>query len=925
MRVLTYRHLDPGPVQASYDKVVQALTQDDLISPNVKKLAGYPYYRAKLNDTHRLLLTFYRYQGETVCLVLEVILNHQYQKSRFLRGAVVREEQIDVGPVDAPKVSGELRYLHPSNPTFHLLDKPISFDDFQATVYQLTLPLTLIGSAGSGKTALILERLRSLQGRKAYITLSRRLARQAEALYLQGGVQDGEHRAVFLSLSEVLEGLRVPRGQQATFRQFQAWFARNLATCRQYDVNTVYEEICGVITSPPTGPLSAEAYVTLGVRQALYPAEERPGVHALYLKYREWLESSALHAPNLAAFERLPIAAPLYDALVIDEVQDMTSVQLALLIRLLKDPSQLLLCGDANQLLYPNFFSWAATRALFSTAQNPTPGQETGTAQPYGVSVLTVNYRNAREITRVANRLLKIRLTRFGSIDRESNQLAEARTTRDGRVETVSIEPAVLSQLDEAVCRSVDYAVIVLNDEGKAEASQVFQTPLIFTVQEAKGLEYQGVILFNLIGTHRQAYEEIAGDLRPEDLDDDDLRFARASNKRDKSGDRYKFFVNALYVAITRATEEVIMVEQDPGHPLLRLMGLGAAGDQVKVQTQRSSTQTWAAEARRLKARGKTEQAKAIEQRVLKFKSVPWEVLDAEGYRKLQTATFGGSGRDRERRAFLEYNVWHLQLTPLERLQSDYEPARPLARDFKRRVIAYEVLRQHLLTDYLKKNFKSVLWETDRYGLEFRSRLNATPLMLAAAAGNLELVDELLNRGANRDASDQFGQTALMYAMSWALLTNGAASENFPGIYERLAPTFIDVQSEGRLVRLPRDQVEYTVLMRMFCGMKSMLYMTEDHTERIGFTAEDLTFDGLPASAPPALLLDRTRIAGILSRGNIDSGFQSAGRLWVRVEHNLNHDVYLPNPDLLLRVHQQGQQIWKPIREAAGLTHKHLP
>lgn len=276
MRILTYRHLDPTGVEAQFEKVHAALARGDFASADVKKLVGAPYYRAKLNDTHRLLLTFARYEGETVCLLLEVVPFHRYEKSRFLRGARLQEDRIVVTP-EAAAPSQTLRYVHPVRPTFHMLDKALSFDDAQDSIYHAPLPVVLLGSAGSGKTALALEKLRSLQGQVLYVTLSPHLARQAEALFAQGGLPDGLE-TTFLSLSEVLETLRVPEGPELTFPAFQGWFARLLPQPGFTDAHALFEEIRGVITSRPSGPLTLDEYRALGVRQSLYPVEQRDAV-----------------------------------------------------------------------------------------------------------------------------------------------------------------------------------------------------------------------------------------------------------------------------------------------------------------------------------------------------------------------------------------------------------------------------------------------------------------------------------------------------------------------------------------------------------------------------------------------------------------------------------------------------------------------
>lgn len=922
MRILTYRHLDPGPVQASYDRVVQALSQGDLRTPNVKKLAGHPYYRAKLSDTHRLLLTFCRYQGETVCLLLDVILNHQYQKSRFLRGALVKEEQIESRPAaeltTVEKEAAEVRYLHPTNTTFHLLDKVVSFDDSQEAVYRLALPLIIVGAAGSGKTVLTLERLRALPGQVAYVTLSPYLARQAESLYARGGSGSMEHEPDFLSLSEVFESLQVPRGREVTFQHFSAWFARHRATHRHLEGHALFEEIRGVITSPATGPLGLEAYLALGVRQSLYSEEERASVYGLFLKYREWLTAENLYDPNLAAFERLPLTRPVYDALVVDEVQDLTPVQLTLLIRHLKDPSNLLLCGDANQVVHPNFFSWAAVRGLFWQRDPVVKG-----LVRTEISVLNANYRNAREITRVSNRLLKIRVARFGSIDRESNHLVQATTEQEGRIELIGPDPATLARLDEAVRKNVDFAVIVLRDEDKARARQTFQTPLIFSVQEAKGLEYPGVILYDLIGSHRQAYQDIAADLTEEALDGEELRFGRAGNKSDKSADGYKFYLNALYVALTRGIEQVVMVERDPHHPLLFLLDVTDAGTQVNVKTRVSSAQEWADEARRLQAQGKTEQAEAIGRDVLKFRPVPWEILADDAYDQLRNKVMDDpDATDKERRTFIEYNVWHQQLFPIQVLAEEYEysAAVRLMENPAQVSTAYAQLRQKVLDSYLKRNYKSVLWDTDLYGIDHRNRLNATPLMLAACAGNVPLVDELLKRGADPELTDQFGHAAGLYALTQAMMHKELQAGPFNVLYDRLMPPHLDVQIEGRLIRLKRGQGEYAVLFRMFCDMKYTNFQSSVAASQ-GVSANAVTLKHLPEAALPELQLSAARISSILARAEVASTYQPARKLWVRMAHG----EYLPNPDMLLRVKERGEFIWKPLAEALNLSDLGLP
>ena len=95
MRFLLYKDLDLRRVKPTFAKVRAAIEANDFKSPDVKKLHVGNYYRAKLDHSNRLLLQFARYNTEMVCLALEVIENHAYDKSRFLRGAQVDDSKIE--------------------------------------------------------------------------------------------------------------------------------------------------------------------------------------------------------------------------------------------------------------------------------------------------------------------------------------------------------------------------------------------------------------------------------------------------------------------------------------------------------------------------------------------------------------------------------------------------------------------------------------------------------------------------------------------------------------------------------------------------------------------------------------------------------------------------------------------------------------
>ena len=195
MRILEFAGLDVSRVKVAYRRVAECLTRDDFHGAQVKKLEGPmhgKFYRAKLNDSDRLLFSLVKYDGATCALMLEVIANHAYESSRFLRGVVIDEAKIlNVEVNEAALLALPLRYLHPERSIMHWLDKPISFDDAQVAIFAARPPLIIVGSAGSGKTALILEKLKQVEGEVLYVTHSAYLAQNARNIYFGYGFEQG--------------------------------------------------------------------------------------------------------------------------------------------------------------------------------------------------------------------------------------------------------------------------------------------------------------------------------------------------------------------------------------------------------------------------------------------------------------------------------------------------------------------------------------------------------------------------------------------------------------------------------------------------------------------------------------------------------------------------------------------------------------
>jgi hypothetical protein len=183
MQVLKYRGLDPTSVLKQYEKIIYMLEQNDFYSAEVKKLKGTPYYRAKLDHSNRLLFTLISYQEHKYILILEIIKNHNYEQSRFLNGAKIDLDQIEQ-PIDLNTQPAEsVFYINSKNPYIQILDRIISLDPEQNQIFELHPPFIIIGSVGSGKTLLTLEKIKTYQGHILYVTASSYLAKNSRDLY----------------------------------------------------------------------------------------------------------------------------------------------------------------------------------------------------------------------------------------------------------------------------------------------------------------------------------------------------------------------------------------------------------------------------------------------------------------------------------------------------------------------------------------------------------------------------------------------------------------------------------------------------------------------------------------------------------------------------------------------------------------------
>ena len=201
--------------------------------------------------------------------------------------------------------------------------------------------------------------------------------------------------------------------------------------------------------------------------------------------------------------------------------------------------------GIPNRSSIPAAFRWEEVRNKFF---------ERGIQVPR-VHSLRINFRCVGNVVKLANALLDLKQRLIGLAGSEIREEWKF-SGRPPFLLTDLEEGKILSQLR---LRAAGQVILVRDREEQTRLKQVLGTELIFTIQEAKGLEFDTVLVWKFSADPKSA-----------------PLWRRIRNGRDleRSGQPHlRHEINLLYVAITRARNTLIVY--DPGAEIWNLPELG--------------------------------------------------------------------------------------------------------------------------------------------------------------------------------------------------------------------------------------------------------------------------------------------------------------------------------------------------------------
>ena len=345
-------------------------------------------------------------------------------------------------------------------------------------------------------------------------------------------------------------------------------------------------------------------YLNVSEELSSVEKDKRPAVWDICKQYDENLISNSLYDENdlvRMMFERGIRSEHKCSFSIIDEVQDYTELQL-FLIKTLTEGEQIVFAGDEHQNINPASFSESRMRSLFYQRKNT----------KLRIKRLQKNFRCQQGIIDITNALAAIRRTAIGSGSAENEIPEEAIRQSEALPYRLAFSE---KNLASCICELMPYpkAVFLVPDETtkaflKAKINQLKDTitsrigvekfnarlkSAVFTVAEIKGVEYEYVICYDLIGSNLSTWQRILSGVHHQT--------------------KYRYYFNLLYVAMTRAQEYLCLIDTKLSEELDRQMGIQSIelfdAERLFFNRLGASEADWYEQARELEKNGKYREA----------------------------------------------------------------------------------------------------------------------------------------------------------------------------------------------------------------------------------------------------------------------------------------------------------------------------
>jgi tetratricopeptide (TPR) repeat protein/mRNA-degrading endonuclease RelE of RelBE toxin-antitoxin system len=411
------------------------------------------------------------------------------------------------------------------------------------------------GSAGTGKTTVGLYRLvKSLtqlnEGKRLYVTSSPILVKEAEKQFKRMNGQSFiesvfEFKTIRDLCLEIIHGTELLQDYtpeyEVTYQVFERWYYSEYSNYdhKVYPASLVWHEIRGIIKGANLHPnhsyMKDDEYKILGQKRSsvVTNKDNRNKIYEVATRYRKFLEKQQFFDEIDLSRQALNLvhSSYRYQMIICDEVQDFTELQLLLLARLIVSGGQLFFTGDLHQMILPSAFRWEELKSILTKEKIKYNEPEE----------LNTNFRSVGSLFNLANQFLQLRYRLLK--ETPSKEIAES--SGDFR-DTARIINARSEEIKSTLQELYpEEAILVRTKEDKDRFSHL---KFVFTVEEAKGLEFDTVFLVEFFTVRQNLWTKVLSKQSIKDTEKVELRLE----------------LNLLYVAITRARRVLNIWEEHP-------------------------------------------------------------------------------------------------------------------------------------------------------------------------------------------------------------------------------------------------------------------------------------------------------------------------------------------------------------------------
>ncbi|MBD2654602.1 UvrD-helicase domain-containing protein [Synechocystis sp. FACHB-383] len=452
-------------------------------------------------------------------------------------------------------------------------DLPWVLHNEQQKYCTLPGPVLLKGNAGSGKTTIAMYRLISSinqsfenpEKNRLYVTYTKQLSSHAKYLYEQICLNINVSQPIFLTIDELCFKVLNEFGDQKDRLSFNLNDKMNFEIfCKipafrgnnKCQIDTLWEEIRGIIKGHEsidvlnTNCLTLEEYLNIPYKQVFLNENERRHYYNAFQKYQKYLSSNGLWDELDLSQRAYQIIINnkknnRYEEIIVDEVQDLTSFHIRLILELSSNYNGIFFAGDMHQAIHPSRFDWKKIKALIYLYINDLFKQKQSHEKfTPKLDEVNVNFRSPEPVVNFANHIIEWRNTHFLDNQKENS------------LKAINIgEPIYILEKFKNFEDSKSFnqklshkvMIIVWDDKAKLELSKHFNKGAIFTIHESKGLERDYVILWQFFNKSKKYWNYLSSDKQTNE------KYIRY---------QYKYLINLLNVAITRPRKVLLIIDE---------------------------------------------------------------------------------------------------------------------------------------------------------------------------------------------------------------------------------------------------------------------------------------------------------------------------------------------------------------------------